>query len=249
MQHQLERPVSDIPLTGILDKSDSGSSIDSWMLTYLDVFVQMTAIFMVLFMMTHHQTEPELETATALTTPTANTAITAPADRAVTAPDLEPELATKLEVTATNWQANLYDQVASLGISKRIEVSLEDNSARLTIEDDVLFDSAEAELKFGGKTVLQELATLIKGSEGIIFIEGHTDDRPIHTPDYPSNWVLASARANTVLHFLIASGIDEKRLRAISYGDTKPVVPNTSESNRQKNRRVSLVLKPLSLID
>ncbi|PID42878.1 MAG: hypothetical protein CSB48_08635 [Proteobacteria bacterium] len=239
---------SDQPLADLLNKPETAGSIDGWMLTYLDVFVQMTAIFVVLFIMTHSQSEavPEATQAKISTATSATkTMTTAP----IPAPEFEPTLVATIENNTENRLTDLYNQVSRLAISEQIGVSIEDDSARLTIEDEILFDSAEAGLTPSGEDLLAELAPLVQDCQGIILIEGHTDDRPIHTADYPSNWVLAGARANSVVHFLVESGVNEKRLRAISYGDTRPVVPNTSASNRQKNRRVSIVLKPSQWIE
>ena len=84
---------------------------------------------------------------------------------------------------------------------------------------------------------------VLLATDGIIFIEGHTDNMPIQSEAFASNWELAAARATEVLQFFVIEGVPKEKLRAVSYGDTKPLVSNDSEQNRQQNRRVSLLLQ------
>ena len=79
--------------------------------------------------------------------------------------------------------------------------------------------------------------------EYTINIKGHTDDIPIATERFPSNWELSAVRATTVLKYLIGKGISARRLTATGYGDSDPLVPNTSDRNRAVNRRVEFVLE------
>jgi len=117
------------------------------------------------------------------------------------------------------------------------------NFTELAIQSRVLFSSGTSELTRSGEDVLEKLVPVLKDSDGLVFIEGHTDDNPISTSRFSSNWDLASARATEVLQFFVAEGIKKSRFRAVSYGDTKPLVENTSEANRQRNRRVSLMIQ------
>jgi flagellar motor protein MotB len=121
---------------------------------------------------------------------------------------------------------------------------LQDGQAELNIGSSVLFSPAEAGLRLEGQFVIDQLIPLIQETRGLIVIQGHTDSLPIATHDFPSNWELAGARAMNVLHYLVAQGVEKDRLRMISFADTQPLVPNTSEANRQKNRRVSIILQP-----
>ena len=83
----------------------------------------------------------------------------------------------------------------------------------------------------------------MKQAKGLIYIEGHTDNRPIKTAQFPSNWELGAARATSVLHFLASQQIDANRMRAVTYADTKPLADNATEQGRQRNRRVNIVIK------
>jgi len=109
------------------------------------------------------------------------------------------------------------------------------------------FDSGSAKLKPEGVKKLKQLSADLKAKAGAdkdIRIEGHTDDRPIHTAQFPSNWELSSARANAVVRELHDDGINGEQLLAVGYGSSRPAAPNTSAESRAKNRRVEIILAP-----
>ena len=74
-------------------------------------------------------------------------------------------------------------------------------------------------------------------------VEGHTDNTPIHTEIFPSNWELSLYRATNVVRFFIEKGVDPKRIYAVGYADTDPILPNTTEENKARNRRVEFVFR------
>lgn len=91
---------------------------------------------------------------------------------------------------------------------------------------------------------LNNLAVIIEKSAGEIVIAGHTDDRPIHTERFRSNWDLSTARANSVVHYLLEyTDIDPARLAVKGYGDSRPLAENDSEENRALNRRVEIIIR------
>ena len=90
---------------------------------------------------------------------------------------------------------------------------------------------------------MDRVARIIKPLKRTIRVEGHTDNRPIATSDYPSNWELSTARAVSVVKYLIHSaGIAPKCLAAAGYGDSRPRAPNDTERDMSKNRRVEIIL-------
>lgn len=123
-----------------------------------------------------------------------------------------------------------------------VEVLVSDRGIIVRAEEKVFFDLGKADIKPEAYPFLDKMADLIKEySEYKVAIEGHTDDLPINTPKFPSNWELSATRATTVLRYFLSKGIPPERLKAVGYADTKPVVPNTSMENRAKNRRVEFV--------
>lgn len=129
-------------------------------------------------------------------------------------------------------------------LQDQVEVVHEAESIRLEVNDTILFESGSADLKPQGMPLLAKLADMLKRHPGQLSVEGHTDDTPIATKSYPSNWELSAARASTVARSLITYGIAADRLRATGYAETRPRSTNDSEAGRARNRRVTLVMYP-----
>jgi chemotaxis protein MotB len=119
-----------------------------------------------------------------------------------------------------------------------------ESEIRYQIPGEVLFKSASASLEEKAFPALDEIvAVAARNPHYQIDIKGHTDDIPISTETFPSNWELSSVRATSVLRYFIERGISPDRLTATGYANTQPLVPNTTEENRSKNRRVEFVFK------
>jgi chemotaxis protein MotB len=146
-------------------------------------------------------------------------------------------------------QNQLTKTIEELGLTDAVNMKVTLGYAQLEIQDKILFKSSAATLLDKGATLLKKLIPLLATSSGLIYIEGHTDNRPIKTTAFPSNWELGAARATSVLHYLASQKLNVSRLRAITYGDTKPIADNSTEEGREKNRRVSLVIKVSDKID
>lgn len=124
-----------------------------------------------------------------------------------------------------------------------IQVAETQHGTRLTFEDQILFDFGKATINPAGHGLLAQLAKAIQQVPNAVRIEGHTDNVPIQTKRFPSNWELSVARAvNVVKYFAEAGKIDPRRLSAVGYGESRPLVANDTPANRQKNRRVEILL-------
>jgi len=114
---------------------------------------------------------------------------------------------------------------------------------RLSFEDQVLFDFGSATINPAGFVFLDKIADTLDKIPYAMRVEGHTDNVPIETRRFPSNWELSVARAvNVVKYFAEVSNIDPNRLSAVGYGESRPVAANDTASNRVKNRRVEILL-------
>ena len=121
---------------------------------------------------------------------------------------------------------------------------------RFVFASDVLFDSGSAELKTEATSQLDKLADALKQLETqippdiawVMRIDGHTDIKPIATPEFPSNWELSSARAISVVRYLMQDGVAANRLVAAGFGEFQPIDPATSDEALRKNRRIELKL-------
>lgn len=123
-----------------------------------------------------------------------------------------------------------------------VAVKRHDFWIELEMNSELLFASGEAALSPKAIPVIHKVADVIKPIPNVVNVEGHTDNVPIDTVEFPSNWDLSSARATSVVRELINSNISPMRLSAVGYGEFHPIADNNTARGRFKNRRVVLVL-------
>lgn len=136
------------------------------------------------------------------------------------------------------------------GFKKRLGLSVTTGGAVINISDYLLFglDPGRADINPEVKPFLNELAELIRGTSYLVRIEGHTDNAPIHTKEFPSNWELSTARAVNLLKYLINEGrIPASRLSAAGCGGYQPLFPNDTPERRAGNRRIMIYLEQSEL--
>jgi chemotaxis protein MotB len=126
--------------------------------------------------------------------------------------------------------------------SQLVGIKKHDFWVELEMNSELLFASGKAELSNKAIPVLQKVAEVVRGVPNVINVEGYTDDVPISTGIYPSNWDLSSARATSVVKELVKNNIPSTRLSSVGYGEFHPIADNKDEEGRFKNRRVVLVL-------
>jgi chemotaxis protein MotB len=126
-------------------------------------------------------------------------------------------------------------------LAGEVRVSSDERGAVITISDVVLFPPGSAEMTPKGRTTLRQVFDLLKQFNYNVKVEGHTDNIPIHTLRYPSNWELSASRAAEVAHMLIDDGFPPERLSVEGFAEFRPKVPNTSAENRAINRRIEVV--------
>ncbi len=127
------------------------------------------------------------------------------------------------------------------GLEDVLEAELGDRGVLIRVKGQLLFAGGEATLRQEGKETLDAIALIATEIAYPILIEGHTDDRPIRTSRFPSNWELSTARATSALRFLVSRGIESKRLGVAGYAHMRPLVANDTAENRKRNRRVEFV--------
>ncbi len=141
------------------------------------------------------------------------------------------ELADAIEATMTDLVAD--------GL---IQVRRDKRWIEVEIKSSILFASGSAELSAASAPILRQLAEKFQPLDNIIHVEGFTDNVPINSFEFPSNWELSAARAASVVHLFTRLGVDPKRLAAIGYGEFRPVASNSTADGRARNRRVVLVI-------
>jgi chemotaxis protein MotB len=141
-------------------------------------------------------------------------------------------------------QMEIEDSFAELNDEPGVGVVLKKEGAVITLANTILFRSGISEITPGAVPILDKIAAIIKQTSMFVRVEGHTDNDPIHTERFPSNWELSSARAVSVVkYFAGLGGVSPERFSAVGYGDSRPLFPNDSLEHKAKNRRVEIVLE------
>lgn len=203
---------------------DSGDD-ESWLTSYLDVLTLLITLFVLLL---------------ALTPAGSGDASDAEAMRP---PGAVPSFPLATLATGIMPRSDgLQPQFSGLSIPG-VNVEQGREGVTLRIDDSLLFASGQAQLTAQGRGVIESLVEVLESFDGQISIEGHTDNIPIATPRFPSNWELSAARAIAVVRHLESEGLNINRMRAVGYADTQPMENNTTPEGRAANRRVELILR------
>ncbi len=146
------------------------------------------------------------------------------------------------EIKIIEFEKELNDLKIALKDNTKAQIIKNDTEITIRLSEGVLFDEGSAIIKPDSVQTLNSLIAQLKKNNKQIRIEGHSDNLPVKGGKYPSNWELSSARAISILNFLISGGIEKTRLSAIGYADNKPVETNDTPQGRAKNRRVDIVI-------
>lgn len=132
-----------------------------------------------------------------------------------------------------------FDELISQGV---VTLETSDQWLELNLPSSLLFGSGDAEPHYDAFEVVKKIATVLRNRDNAVRVEGFTDNQPISTSRFPSNWELSAARASAVVRMLVMEGIEPERLAAIGYGQYQPVARNDTEEGRRRNRRVVLLI-------
>ena len=124
----------------------------------------------------------------------------------------------------------------------QVKVTQSNRGISVEINASVLFASGQAQLRPESDRALQRVAQVLASGDQAIEVEGYTDDTPISTSQFPSNWELSAARASSVVRLFIDNGVAAERLSAIGYGPNRPMMSNDTPAGRARNRRVAVTI-------
>lgn len=200
--------------------NNSKDYINRWVISYADLVTLLLALFLVMYAVNNVEHKNNLQTQTQ------NTTIgEVKQTKFVEMPELQKELLKEFKND---------NDVLLLKDSRGLIIRL---------KDDILFGSAETQLQPNATEALNKIIDILSKIDNPVIIEGHTDSFPIKSAKYSSNWELSTARATSVIDYLVKSKrINPKRLSAVGYGEYAPVAENTSNSGRIKNRRVDIII-------
>ncbi|MEX1363453.1 MAG: OmpA family protein [Nannocystaceae bacterium] len=139
---------------------------------------------------------------------------------------------------------NLFDQLKALVDAGTIQVGFRKGRLVVQLSNAILFDSGKSKLRDEGTATIASLAPALQSVDREFLVAGHTDNIPIKTARFPSNWELSTARSVSVVKGLIEAGYPSNKLGAAGYGENDPVGDNTTEEGREQNRRIEIILMP-----
>ncbi|MBW7474956.1 flagellar motor protein MotB [Paenibacillus oenotherae] len=238
---------------------------ERWLITYADLITLLMIFFVVLYAMSQldikkydvlaqslqlefRKSDTVLEMGSGLTGSLDPAKQPEPAKTAEKVEDPEKERLEAQKQRKEQELQDLFKVIQSYVKQNHLEnlVFVADTPEGITIRlsDKFLFDLGKADLKKGAFPVLAKMASLFKQLDNIISIEGHTDNLPIQKGGaYQDNWGLSAGRSLAVLRYFVdEKKLEPKKFKIAGYSDTRPVAPNTTEANRQKNRRVEITV-------
>jgi chemotaxis protein MotB len=145
----------------------------------------------------------------------------------------------KLEALKAELDAKLKDQ----NLTSSVKTSIDERGLVVSLNNAIFFDPGSAELKVDTEKTLMEIGNTISVMNNYIRVEGHTDNVPMNSSLYRSNWDLSAARAANMVRLLTGqTSIPPERLIAVGYGEYRPVADNSTEEGRAKNRRIDIIV-------
>jgi chemotaxis protein MotB len=237
---------------------------ESWLLPYADLLTLLLALFIVLFSMRAEDSEKSnamleslfkafnsvtiFDSSSGGQLPDNSTLTDKDTEKDVV-PEVKPDTETEVNPPISEDEKKLQDLMAKLQqyinqnkLNASISLTDMQEGIKITLKESISFDSGSDQLKSDFIPILSKISGLLKTVDHSIIIEGHTDNQPIRSSRFPSNWELSGARAASVLHFFHNRNIDPNRLSYTGYGEFKPIQPNNSSENRAANRRVNIII-------
>jgi chemotaxis protein MotB len=243
-------------------RQESHDNLERWLVSYADFITLMFAFFVVMYALSSINEEKYRQLSSSLVgafrniefDPRAMKPVPVIAPSIPVAPEPQQPKAPERDSESETWRTkrqrirnvagdirNVMNPLIEQGVVRVLETS---HGMSIEISDSILFSQGQALLQPQLAQVLKAIAAVLVPTDFLITIEGHTDNVPISTAQFPSNWELSAVRATTVLRLFADTGIAPERLMAIGYADTRPVEPNLLADGRARNRRVTILVNP-----
>lgn len=221
---------------------------ERWLLTYSDLITLLMVFFVVLYSASNVNKEKYEKLANSMSyaftggTGIGNGEVQENSEGDSEEGELEPLIQTE-EEKLQKIETQVNSMISELGLEDSVSTSIEDKGLVISFNDNIFFDSGNADIKEEMKSKLSSLSNILNKIGNYVRIEGHTDNIPIENEDFSSNWQLSSIRASNVVEFLIEEGgIAPSRLSAVGYGEYRPISDNNTEDGRKQNRRVNILI-------
>lgn len=238
---------------------DSGHVNESWLLPYADLLTLLLAMFIVLFASSSLDEakfsqissvfNQIFDGGTGVMDSSSPTAVPIPKDSAGEENENSSYLEDQQSLEAT--QQKLEDYIAVHELENQFETKLTEEGLLITIRDNILFETGKATIKPEYANIAKDIAQLlIFDKPRQIVVAGHTDNVPINSSEFPSNWELSMMRAINFLKTIVSTDqLDPHLFSVKGYGENKPIASNDTAEGRSKNRRVEVLIQPLVLKD
>ncbi|NOZ74587.1 MAG: flagellar motor protein MotB [FCB group bacterium] len=229
---------------------DDGGSGAGWLATYGDMMTLLLCFFVLMFAMSETKMDDFAELIASLKSgigkqnvPEAGTreGLSMMSKEAEVQPEAVDELGGMVKAQMDSIESNVEEFVMKNKLGGQVKVKQDGRGAVITISDVILFPPGDADFVSAGEDIMAKISELLKQFPYHIKIEGHTDNVPIHTDEYPSNWELSANRASKIVRYLIEHGIDPTQLSCEGFAEYRPVASNDTPEGRAKNRRVEIV--------
>jgi chemotaxis protein MotB len=228
-----------LPHNRVTEPTSETAGMMRWLLTYADMITLMLALFIILFSMSSINRTKVQQFARLVSQGFDN----------VWSENQPPNgghgpKAGAGDANVPTIQRELQRYVETHKLQNRVEIHLDRRGLVITVlSDGSYYDSGSAVMRPQTLLVIDAVYQFLKKNQNLIRVEGNTDNVPIHTSAYPTNWELSTARAVNVVRYLVEhDGLDPTRVSAAGYGEFRPRKPNDTPADRQQNRRVDIVL-------
>jgi len=222
-------------------KNHGGGGHDNserWLLTYADLITLLLGLFVILYAMSKIDAGKYAEIVNALGGVFGTSRGVMVGNAGVMSSQI-PLIQNERQKIAEDLRSALHLEVKKLPIA----ISSSERGVTVHIMDELLFGSGSADIKESSLPALDSLASVLAALPNDVRVEGHTDDVPISSPVYPSNWHLSVARAVSIAYYLIQHhGLNPEKVAAVGYAEYHPLAPNDSDIHRAQNRRVDIVI-------
>jgi chemotaxis protein MotB len=229
-------------------REEDKENLERWLLTYADLITLLLAFFVMLYVFSKQDTRKyDAMTMQLKSIFSGGTGVVDEGGRTGSKRiEASAEGPSDVEV-----RRELEEQIKSFakaeGLAENISIITDERGIVIRIMDKAFYDTGKADLKEKARATLDRIAPVIKDLPNEIRIEGHTDNVPISTYEFKSNWELSVRRATEVVKYLIEkSGVSPKRISAAGYAEYRPVAENDNDANRALNRRIEIIIMKAS---
>lgn len=230
-----------------IDEIEQEDGAPSWMVTYADLMTLLLVFFILLFAMSEVEVGKFKAVSVSITDALTSQGLSVLEGTDAPIPNESTNITPPAPIPMPAQASGFLDDIKQLITRKQLDyvvVYQEGDKIVIRIEGKALFRSGDVHIQASAKGALREIYGLFKAyPDYLINIKGHTDNIPIKSVRFPSNWELSAVRATTILRYFIDRGIDPKRLTATGYADLVPITDNKNANNRALNRRVEFVLE------